>query len=299
MTAKQTITLASRKSALAMAQAQLVASALQDAGFAARVVGALSEGDQTDKPLADIGGKALFVRALQKIVKNGEAAAAVHSLKDMESSPSAGFVLAAAGFAEDARDVLISANGAKLKELPNGARVGTCSPRRAALLAEVAPNVRVVNMRGNVETRLDKMRRGECDALILAAAGLRRLGMAELITEYLPEDVFIPAPCQGLLGIECLASNKELIATLAEFGDEESTTRAETERAFSAAMSADCHTPLGARARKNINGVSVDVCYADDNGMHRARAEGLTPQAAAENAAKEIRRKRKCQNMSG
>ena len=299
MTAKQTITLASRKSALAMAQAQLVASALQDAGFAARVVGALSEGDQTDKPLADIGGKALFVRALQKIVKDGEADAAVHSLKDMESSPCAGFVLAAAGFAEDARDVLLSASGAKLKELPNGARVGTCSPRRAALLAEVAPNVRVVSMRGNVETRLDKMRRGECDALILAAAGLRRLGMAELITEYLPEDVFIPAPCQGLLGIECLASNKELITTLAEFGDEESTTRAETERAFSAAMSADCHTPLGAHARKNINGVSVDVCYADDNGMHRARAEGLTPQAAAENAAKEIRRKRKCQNMSG
>ena len=234
----------------------------------------------------------LFVRALQNIVADGKADFAVHSLKDMDTSPSSEFVLAAIGFAEDCRDVLISANGAKWKDLPEGARIGTCSPRRAAIIGDVAPHLQVVSMRGNIGTRLQKMQSGECDALILAAAGLHRLDMKDIINDYLPPDIFISAPCQGLIGIECRADNAKLIKTLAKLGDDKATICAEAERTFAAAMNADCNTPLGANARQKQNGdIEIAVCYADGDKLHRASATGFTPTAAAKNAATAIRRK--------
>ena len=289
---------ASRKSPLAMAQTRAVIAALARDSYDTDIIGIRAEGDKIDKPLADIGGKMLFVRALQDAIKRGDAGFAVHSLKDMDSSPSDGFVLAAVGFAEDARDVLISASGKTFRQLPAGARIGTCSPRRAAIVADVAPHLDIVPMRGNIGTRLQKMHDGECDALILAAAGLCRLGLADTITEYLPADVFGPAPCQGLIGIECLADNTALISTLGKLGDDNARMRADAERAFSARMNADCHTPLGAHARRIDGGdIGISVCYADGGKLHYASATSSTPKAAAEVAATLIRRKQQC--MSG
>ena len=282
----------SRNSPLAMAQTRLVVAALKSESYEVDIIGAETDGDKSEKPLTDIGGKMLFVRALQNIVADGKADFAVHSLKDMDTSPSSEFVLAAIGFAEDCRDVLISANGAKWKDLPEGARIGTCSPRRAAIIGDVAPHLQVVSMRGNIGTRLQKMQSGECDALILAAAGLHRLDMKDIINDYLPPDVFIPAPCQGLIGIECRADNTKLIKTLAKLGDDKATICAEAERTFAAAMNANCNTPLGANARQKQNGdIEIAVCYADGDKLHRASATGFTPTAAAKNAATAIRRK--------
>ncbi len=290
---EKTLTIVSRKSPLAMAQANIVSEKIKRAGFSARIVGAESEGDKTKQPLAEIGGKHLFVRELQNIVAQGGADFAVHSLKDMESAPSPRFLLAAVGFAEDSRDALLTATGARLARLPKGARVGTCSPRRAALLADVAPHLRVLPMRGNVGTRMEKMRNGECEAIVVAAAGLRRLGFCGDDAEYLPEDVFIPAPCQGLLGMECRAEDTALAKTLAavlECG--ESRLRADAERAFSAAMGGDCRTALGARAflEKGKNEIHLSVCFAAGGRLHRARAFGDTPQKAGHNAAEEMQK---------
>ncbi|MGI9337324.1 MAG: hydroxymethylbilane synthase [Gammaproteobacteria bacterium] len=286
---------ASRKSPLAMAQTRAVIAALKERyGFAADIVGITAEGDTSEKPLADIGGKMLFVRALQNSISAGNADFAVHSLKDMECSVADDFVLAAVGFGEDARDVLISASGAKWRQLPKGARIGTCSPRRAAIALDVAPHFHIVPMRGNIGTRLKKMRGGECDALILAAAGLHRLGLRDLITEYLPPDVFVPASCQGLIGIECLADNDGLINTLAKLGNDNATMRARAERFFAAQMNADCHTPLGAHARIEGGNIRMSVCHAFGGKLHYASATSSTPTAAAKSAATAIRRKQQC-----
>lgn len=296
--AKTKLRVASRKSPLAMAQTQLVVAALARYDCTADIVGITAEGDNSDKPLADIGGKMLFVRALQKTIGRGDADFAVHSLKDMDSQPSDGFVLAAVGFAEDSRDVLISASGATLQQLPKGASIGTCSPRRAAIVKDAAPHLQIKPMRGNIGTRLKKMGDGEVDALILAAAGLHRLGMESLITEYLPLDIFIPAPCQGLIGIECPADNAALINILANLGDINARMRADTERAFSAQMNADCHTPLGAQAKREKDGsIALSVCYFGNGKLHYASATSSTPTAAANDAATIIRRKQQC--MSG
>lgn len=295
MAAGGKIRLATRRSPLALRQAEAVAAALRQRGSAAVEIVALStRGDEiTDRPLAEAGGKALFVRGLQEAIAGGRADAAVHSLKDMEAQPTEGFTLAAVGFAADCRDVLVHPAGAAPADLLPGAVVGTCSPRRAALLRRYFPALAVKPIRGNLQTRLAKLEDGGYDALLLAAAGLQRLQLDSAPHTALPPAQFIPAVGQGLLGVECAADNRALIRQLAAINDEKLQQRAAAERAFAAAMQGDCHTALGAYATVEEGAVHLRAFYADEAGgfyQSRAAAAANSPAAAGEDAAAAIRR---------
>lgn len=259
------LVIASRTSPLALLQANIVAAAMRRCGMACEVKGFSTAGDEiTDRPLADIGGKELFVKALRRAMQNGEADLAVHSLKDMASRPSPAFVLAAIGFGEDPRDVCVSKKYSSLREMPPGATVGTCSPRRLALLDRHLPHLKPVMMRGNLQTRRRRLQEGACDALLLAAAGLRRLRMLDEQCEYLSPEVFIPAPGQGLLAVECMVAKADLIAQLAALSDADAECRTAAERAFAAAVDGDCQTPLGAHAKLINNEIHLHAFYAGD-----------------------------------
>jgi len=212
MSAKTSISLVSRKSPLAMHQAEQVAAALRAQGrMNVSIVGVSTRGDrELNLPLAEIGGKEVFIKGLQTEILHGRADAAVHSLKDMAAKPTPGFVLAAVGFAEDARDVVVSIRGKPLAALPARARVGTSSPRRVALLRRHYPALAPVLLRGNIQRRLRAVEDGDCAAAVLAAAGLKRMGLESHISEYLPPSTFIPAVGQGLLAVECRDERQEL-----------------------------------------------------------------------------------------
>ena len=262
------LVLASRQSALALRQTEVVAAALTErCGIAVDILPLSTRGDEiTDRPLAEVGGKALFIKGLQEAIREGRADAAVHSLKDMEAAPTPGFTLAAVGFAAARHDVLVCRDAATPHDLPADAMVGTCSPRRTALLRRHHPTWRTATVRGNLQTRLKKLQAGEYDALMLAAAGLQRLEMTDLAITPLPMETFIPAVGQGLLGIECAADNAEVAAVLAQLDDPILRQCATAERAFAAAMQGDCHTALGAHATVQKDGVAIHAFYADDDG---------------------------------
>ena len=274
-----------RKSPLALAQARAVSAALSRARpeIQTDIVGVSTRGDEiTDRPLADIGGKELFVKALQAELLANRAHFAVHSLKDMAAKSAPPFVLAAVGFAQDPRDAVISRKNRPLEKLPDGAIVGTSSPRRAALLATHFPRLKTAPIRGNLQTRIAKMHSGECDALILAAAGLRRMEMQNQIAEILPANVFIPAVGQGLLAVEC--ADSECAAIAAVIDDSAARMRAVAERAFSAKIGGDCKTPLGAHAVLENNQVKIRAFLAVGEKMFHAEAE--SPQSAPEQCGK-------------
>ncbi|MDM5147224.1 hydroxymethylbilane synthase [Candidatus Persebacteraceae bacterium Df01] len=282
------IRLAARKSPLAQQQAYTVAAALQAAGIEAEIRTFSTTGDDiTDRPLSEVGGKELFVNRLRQALLVDEADAAVHSLKDMAATSDADFFLGAVGFAEDPRDVFVGRHYATLAQMSDGTSVGTCSPRRAALLAKQAPKLRAVMMRGNVQTRLAKLEAGDCDALLLAAAGLHRLNMKEIVGEYLPSEIFIPAPGQGVLAVECLTEHKTLRQQLNIINDKKTAIRIRAERAFAAAIDGDCHTPLGAHAQIMAGKVHLRAFYASDGHYRAAEAQAPlhSPEEAGETAA--------------
>ena len=280
-----------RKSPLALAQAGAVAAALSRArpGIETEIRGVSTRGDEiTDRPLAEVGGKELFVKGLQGELLAGRGDCAVHSLKDMAAVSEGRFLLAAVGFAEDARDAAVCREGAALGELRDGARVGTSSPRRAALLRERFPNLRAVPMRGNLQTRLAKLDAGECDALILAAAGLIRMGLRGRISEFLAADVFVPAVGQGILAAECAEEGSAEVVGILD--SPEVRVRALAERSFSAAVGGDCHTPLGAHAVLEGERVKLRAFLEVDGKAIHADAESPTsaPEECGKNAAKKI-----------
>ena len=280
-----------RKSPLALAQAGAVAAALSRArpGIETEIRGVSTRGDEiTDRPLAEVGGKELFVKGLQGELLAGRGDCAVHSLKDMAAVSEGRFSLAAVGFAEDARDAAVCREGAALGELRDGARVGTSSPRRAALLRERFPNLRAVPMRGNLRTRLAKLDAGECDALILAAAGLIRMGLRGRISEFLAADVFVPAVGQGILAAECAEEGSAEVVGILD--SPEVRVRALAERSFSAAVGGDCHTPLGAHAVLEGERVKLRAFLEVDGKAIHADAESPTsaPEECGKNAAKKI-----------
>ena len=264
------LVLASRKSPLALAQTHQVQSALATAGFQAAVKTFSTPGDETARPLTDIGGKELFVNTLRRALQDRQADIAVHSLKDTAAAACKEFACIC-GFAEDVRDVFVSDKFAQLSDVPDGGTVGTCSPRRMALLREHFPRVRCDAMRGNVQTRLQKMKNGECDGLILAAAGLHRLGLKPGddfgCLEYLPAEVFIPAPGQGVLALECLSARSDLVSHLAAICAQDACV--EVARAFAAEIGGDCRTALGALAvwQDQANALSV-ADDGDDRKIH-------------------------------
>lgn len=300
--------LATRKSPLALAQTETAAAALEQNGIKCLIKTFSTAGDEiTDKPLADIGGKELFVNNLRRALKEGAADIAVHSAKDMPAKPHPDFILLAAGFAEDPRDVFISPKYESLRAMPDGATVGTCSPRRAALLAEYFPKLKTVPMRGNVGTRLQKLKEGACDGTILAAAGLRRLNLigrgadfpiseVNINFEYLNPEIFIPAPGQGVLAAECLAAgadfsrNGRAAQIRRALQDANAAPRLAAEMKFAETVGGDCRTPLGAHAAVEKESVCLRAFYAGGKQFRKTavripRAEAVR---AAQNAAAEL-----------
>jgi hydroxymethylbilane synthase len=255
-TSTDVLRLGTRRSALAMAQASGVADALRVRGHEVELVGVTTDGDRSARagaPLADAGGMGVFVAAQRLRLLAGDVDLVVHSLKDLPTAPAAGLVIAAIPPREDPRDALVSLGGRALADLPSGARVGTGSPRRAAQLRAARPDLDVRPLRGNVDTRLRKVAQGELDAVVVAAAGLARLGRLDEASELLDPSSMLPAPGQGALAIECRATDLELRSPLAQAISslDDAATRATVtaERALLAELEAGCTAPVGALAR--------------------------------------------------
>ena len=249
--APRRLTIATRESALALWQSEHVRARLQALFPASKVslLGLTTQGDRIlDQPLADIGGKGLFIKELEVAMADGRADLAVHSLKDVPMDLAEGFTLAAVMAREDARDAFVSNHYLDLAGLPGGARIGTSSLRREAQLRERDRLLQILPLRGNVNTRLRKLDEGRYDAIILAAAGLKRLGFAQRIASLLDPDESLPAVGQGALALECRADRPDVVAALAPLADRDTTLATTAERAFSRALSGSCHTPLAGHA---------------------------------------------------
>ncbi|MBO0918715.1 hydroxymethylbilane synthase [Streptomyces sp. NBC_01260] len=261
--ATKPLRLGTRRSKLAMAQSGLVAEAVSEVtGRAVELVEITTYGDISKEQLSQIGGTGVFVAALREALLRGEVDFAVHSLKDLPTAQPEGLVLAAVPVREDPRDVLVARDGLTLGQLPPGSRIGTGSPRRMAQLNAYARahglGIETVPIRGNVDTRIGFVRSGELDAVVLAAAGLSRLGRTGEVTDFLSVDTVLPAPGQGALAIECAASSADLAAALAELDDPYTRAAVTAERALLAALEAGCSAPVGALADLLADGQAVN-----------------------------------------
>ncbi|MGN9794220.1 hydroxymethylbilane synthase [Streptomyces sp. NPDC054847] len=250
---ERALRLGTRRSKLAMAQSGQVAEAVRRlTGRAVELVEITTYGDVSREHLAQIGGTGVFVAALREALARGEVDFAVHSLKDLPTTQPDELALAAVPKREDPRDVLIARDGLSFERLPNGARIGTGSPRRMAQLNAYARThgltIETVPIRGNVDTRIGFVRNGELDAVVLAAAGLNRIGRTDEVTDFLSVDFVLPAPGQGALAIECSASDADLTAALAELDDPHTRAAVTAERSLLAALEAGCSAPVGALA---------------------------------------------------
>lgn len=239
-----------RASLLARTQSETVAAALRDAlDREVVLVEVTTEGDVSAAPLASMGGAGVFVSALREALLRGDVDIAVHSLKDLPTDPCEGIALAAVPLREDARDAVVARDGLTLGELPTGSKVGTGSPRRAAQLAALGLGLEIVDIRGNVDTRIKKVTSGELDAVVLARAGLARIGRLDEVTEVLDPLQMLPAPGQGALAVECRSDEEFLVDQVRLALDDERTRAAVTaERTVLNALEAGCSAPVGALA---------------------------------------------------
>ena len=245
----RTLRLGTRRSALALAQAELVAEALRADGHDVELVEVVTEGDRSAQALTALGGTGVFVAELRQRLLADDIDLAVHSLKDLPTAAADGLVIAAIPQRADPRDALVSRDGLALAELPAGAVVGTGSPRRAAQLHATGFGLSVVPIRGNVDTRLRKVADGEVDAVVVAAAGLARLGRLDEAAEIIDPAQMLPAPGQGALAVECRMADESLRTALAGLLDDEATRAAATaERIVLARLEAGCTAPVGALA---------------------------------------------------
>jgi hydroxymethylbilane synthase len=272
--AEKALRLGTRRSTLAKAQSGQVAQAVRQlTGRTVELVEITTYGDTSREALAQIGGTGVFVTALRDAVLRGEVDFAVHSLKDLPTTQPDDLTLAAVPPREDPRDVLVARDGLTFDRLPDGARVGTGSPRRMAQLNAYARHhglrIETVPIRGNVDTRIGYVRSGELDAVVLAAAGLSRIGRIDEVTDFLSVDAVLPAPGQGALAIECAANNASLAAVLAELDDPYTRAAVTAERSLLAALEAGCTAPVGALADLLADGQVV-------NGMRLRGAVGTT-----------------------
>ena len=288
--------IATRKSALAVAQTKLVADALASAnpGLAYELVTMTTEGDRRlDKSLASFGGKGVFIKELEVSLLEGRADIAVHSLKDMPAEVLPEFKLAAVMRREDPRDAFIArggASGIKFMDLPTGARIGTGSIRRVVQLKALRPDIEYVPIRGNIQTRLSKLE--ELDGVVLAAAGLKRMGLADQVTEYFDTDKVLPASGQGILAIETLADNAQVVGVLARVNDAPTYCIAVAEMAFLKALNAGCQFPVASFAEfandsQIQNGpqtLKIRGIYWDEGSQRLLRAEYTCPVATVEAA---------------
>jgi hydroxymethylbilane synthase len=280
------IRLGTRGSALALAQAGEVAEGLRARGVEVEIVAMHTEGDRlVSASLARVGGKGLFVREIDEALLAARIDVAVHSLKDLPAERPGDVCLAALPPRGDPRDVLIARGGERLEDLAPGAAVGTSSPRRRALVLAARPDLAVEPLRGNVDTRLRKLEAGACAAIILAAAGLRRLGIAPGRAEVLDPDVFVPAVGQGIIAVEARAGDGATRAALAALDDRSTRACAEAERAFLRRLGASCNSPLGAHATMLAGGqrlrLTAVIAAADGHTVLRAHREGAVARAEA------------------
>ncbi|WP_437289642.1 hydroxymethylbilane synthase [Sorangium sp. So ce406] len=270
------LTLATRRSALALAQSRAFARSLEAAvpGLTLRELEVVTSGDRTqDRSLQDIGGKGLFIKELEEALLDRRADFAVHSIKDVPAEIAPALCLACIPAREDPRDALVTRSGAPLAELPAGARVGTSSLRRAVALREARPDLQIEPVRGNVDTRLRKVVDGAFDAIVLALAGLKRLGLADRATEVLSPEVSLPAIGQGALGIECRTDDSTVRDVLAALADREITTCVTAERAVMAAVEGSCRTPVAAYAVRDGDALWLRALLAEPDGSRLRRAE--------------------------
>lgn len=283
--AARVLRLGTRGSALASTQAAWVADWLRAAGHDVELVEVRTEGDVNRAPLSQIGGNGVFASALRTALRAGEIDLAVHSLKDLPTTPEPGLSIAAVPPREDPRDVVVSRGGRALADLPAGALVGTGSPRRAAQVALLAPQTRVVDIRGNVGTRIAKVHSGEVDAVVLAAAGLRRLGRADEISEALGPEQMLPAPGQGALAVECRTDDRDLADTLAPLSDHDTRVATTAERAVLRRLEAGCTAPVGALARRHGEDWTITAFLALHGRVLRHQMTGPDPVALGHDLA--------------
>ena len=273
------LTIATRESRLALWQAEHVKALLESRGHRVTLLGMTTRGDQIlDRTLSKVGGKGLFVKELEIALQEGRADLAVHSLKDVPMELPEGFELACIMEREDPRDAFVSPRYPSLDEVPQGGVIGTSSLRRTVLLRAARPDLRIEPLRGNLDTRLRKLDEGAYDGIVLAAAGLKRLGLGERIRHIFAPDAMLPAAGQGALGIEIRAGRPELEAALAPLVDQATWLRVAAERAVSRAMGGSCSMPLAAHAVLRDDGVlSIEAAWGDAEApapvLVRARAE--------------------------
>jgi hydroxymethylbilane synthase len=263
---------------MAIAQSRQVAEMITErTGRPVEIVGVTTLGDVSRAQLTQIGGTGVFVSALREALLGGEVDLAVHSLKDLPTGPAAGIALAAVPPRDDPRDALIARDGAKLADLPPGARIGTGSPRRAAQLLGLRADVRCVPIRGNAGTRLGKVSEGELDAVVLAYAGLARIGHVGAITQVFEPDEMLPAPGQGALAVECREDDIELAALLDVVTDEASVAAVTAERSLLEALEAGCSAPIGAYAALRAGGSGGGVPTGSSATRLRMQAAVMSP----------------------
>jgi len=288
------IRIATRKSPLAMWQARHVEALLKSAhpGIEVQLVKIVTQGDKIlDRPLAKIGGKGLFLKELESALLNDEADLAVHSMKDVPAYMPAGLVLDVVLTRANAYDGLVCRRHASLADLPEGSLVGTSSLRRQSQLLALRPDIRVADLRGNVGTRLGKLDDGQYDAIILACAGLERLGLQDRITEQLDGPGWLPAATQGIIGVQCRENDELIQALVSPLGDEDAAIVAQAERAVARVLGATCQVPLAAHATLDdrapddtipgIRKVMLEALVATPDGRHVIKASGKAPVSEA------------------
>jgi hydroxymethylbilane synthase len=266
--------IATRKSQLALWQAEHVAALLRQthAGLEVELVPMTTKGDRVqDRSLARIGGKGLFIKELEVALQERRADIAVHSMKDVPGDIPDGLLIAAVLPRGDARDALLAATAAGLDSLPPGARIGTSSLRRQAQLLAARPDLRIEVLRGNVDSRVRRLDNGELDAVILASAGLIRLGLESRITQLLDPRLSLPAVSQGVIGIECRTSDTQTRRALAALNDAATRTVMDAERAFAARLGGSCQSPIAAYARLDGDRLTLDGLVAEPDGSRLLR----------------------------
>ena len=285
------IRIGTRGSLLATTQAGFIRDALIANGHPAELVIVATAGDQSSAPIAEIG-VGVFTAALREAVADGVVDMAVHSYKDLPTAPDPRFDIAAIPPREDARDALVARDGMVLGELPAGSTIGTSSPRRAAQLRALGLGLEIRPLRGNLDTRLNRVSSGDLDGVVVARAGLARIGRLDAVTESLEPVQMLPAPAQGALAVECRAGDSELVAVLAELDDADTRAAVTAERALLAELEAGCSAPVGAIAEvvesidedgRVFEELSLRACVAALDGSDVIRASGIgTPERARE-----------------
>lgn len=290
------VVVGTRKSTLAVRQTELVVRLLEAAwpGLVCEIRPLVTEGDRTQQsgqPLPEIGGKGLFTAELEQSLRDGALDLAVHSLKDLPTEDPQDVTIGAVCLREDARDCLVSRDGSTLAELREGAVVGTSSLRRVAQLRALRPDLDVRSIRGNVDTRIRKVREGDYDATLLAAAGLRRLGLAREVAEWLRPETMLPAPGQGALAVQCRAKDDETRALLVPLDDGEARRATTAERGFLRELGGGCAAPVAAHADSHEHGgVRLVGLVLSPDGREVVRVEGEgAPDEVAARLAREAR----------